>query len=166
MDSFLDTRIGVVVHCEGGTLRIPDYSRAIAYDDKSVEVRRFEGVTDHFANFIEAVRSRKVEDLHADIREGHVSSALCHLGNISHLMGGACSKKEIEAAVARHRDAAEACARLTAHLEANEVDLEQTKLRLGSWLAIDAATERCRDAAANRLATREYRAGFVVPAEV
>ncbi len=167
MDAFLDTRIGVVVHCEGGTLRIPDYTRAVACDDKGKEMRRFEGATDHYANFVDAVRSRKVGDLHADIREGHVSSALCHMGNVSHRLGVECGKKEIEAAVAKHADAAEACARLTAHLEANGVDLDKSKLRLGQWLTMDAATERFRDdAAANRLATREYRAGFVVPVEV
>ena len=60
-------RIGVIVHCEGGTLRIPDYTRAIAYDTEGKEIRRFEGATDHFANFVAAVRSRRPEDLHADV---------------------------------------------------------------------------------------------------
>src|SRR5688500_5140971 len=41
----------------------------------------------HFANFIKAVKSRKVEDLNADVEVGHVSSALCHLGNISYQVG-------------------------------------------------------------------------------
>ena len=42
---------------------------------------------DHFANFIEAVRSRKPEALNAEIEEGHLSSALCHLANISYRLG-------------------------------------------------------------------------------
>ena len=33
------------------------------------------------------MRSGKQEDLHADIEEGHLSSALCHLGNISYRLG-------------------------------------------------------------------------------
>src|SRR3712207_8893133 len=37
--------------------------------------------------FIQAVRSRKTEGLRADIVEGHLSSALCHLGNISYRLG-------------------------------------------------------------------------------
>ncbi len=41
----------------------------------------------HWANFIQAVRSRKVEDLHADIEEGHRSSVLMHLANISYRTG-------------------------------------------------------------------------------
>ena len=38
----------------------------------------------HFQNFINAVRSRKREELNAEILEGHLSAALCHLGNISY----------------------------------------------------------------------------------
>jgi hypothetical protein len=37
-----------------------------------------------FRNFIECVRNRKREQLFAEIAEGHYSSALCHLGNISY----------------------------------------------------------------------------------
>ena len=40
-----------------------------------------------FKNFIDRVRSRKAEHLNADILEGHYSSGLCHLGNISYRMG-------------------------------------------------------------------------------
>jgi hypothetical protein len=38
----------------------------------------------HFENFIRAVRSRNPQDLNAEIAEGHLSSALCHLGNIAY----------------------------------------------------------------------------------
>ncbi len=37
----------------------------------------------HFRNFIDCVSSRNWHDLHADILEGHLSSSLCHLGNIA-----------------------------------------------------------------------------------
>jgi len=51
-------------------------------------VRTFTGKTDsHFANFLNAMRSRKVSDLHADILETHQSTALCHVGNISWRLG-------------------------------------------------------------------------------
>jgi len=42
---------------------------------------------DHFANFISAVRSRKHEDLNADIEEGALSCNLMHLANISYRLG-------------------------------------------------------------------------------
>jgi predicted dehydrogenase len=42
---------------------------------------------DHFHNFIDCVRSRKCEELHADVLEGHLSTTLSHLGNISYRTG-------------------------------------------------------------------------------
>ena len=37
----------------------------------------------HIRNFLDAVRSRKRESLNQEIYSGHVSSAMCHAGNIS-----------------------------------------------------------------------------------
>ncbi len=45
------------------------------------------GRVSHFQNFIDCVRSRKVEDLYCDILEGHMSATLCHLANISYRTG-------------------------------------------------------------------------------
>ncbi len=45
------------------------------------------GEGDHFANFLEAVRSRKASDLHAEIEEGATSTVLVHLANISYRLG-------------------------------------------------------------------------------
>jgi predicted dehydrogenase len=41
----------------------------------------------HFQNFIDCVRSRKREDLHCEIEEGHMSTSLCHLANIAFRTG-------------------------------------------------------------------------------
>ena len=41
----------------------------------------------HFQNFADAVKKRDRSVLNADILEGHLSSALCHLGNISYRTG-------------------------------------------------------------------------------
>jgi predicted dehydrogenase len=167
MDNFMGARIGVIVHCEGGYLRIPNYSMAIAVDKEGKEIRRFEGATNHYANFIDAVRSREVEDLHADIREGHLSSAMCHMGNVSHLLGEGRTREQVAAAMTERPAAAETYERFCAHLDANEVDFARSGLRLGPWIEMDPETERfVNDEAANRLATREYREGFVVPSEV
>ncbi len=38
----------------------------------------------HVDNFLQAVKSRKHTDLNADIGEGHLSAALCHMANISY----------------------------------------------------------------------------------
>jgi predicted dehydrogenase len=41
----------------------------------------------HFANFIDCVRSRKKEDLAAPVEEGHISATLVHLANVSYRLG-------------------------------------------------------------------------------
>jgi len=42
-----------------------------------------DAVLNHFTNFIDCVRSRRWQDLNADILEGHLSTSLCHLGNMA-----------------------------------------------------------------------------------
>jgi hypothetical protein len=41
----------------------------------------------HFANFIDAIRSGRDQDLNCDISEGHYSCVLPHLANISYRLG-------------------------------------------------------------------------------
>ena len=41
----------------------------------------------HFSNLIDAIRSGNNSDLHCDITDGHLSTALPHLGNISYRLG-------------------------------------------------------------------------------
>ena len=45
------------------------------------------GTDPHFVNFVDCVRSRRWQELNADIQEGHMSTAICHLGNISYRTG-------------------------------------------------------------------------------
>ena len=42
---------------------------------------------DHYANFIECVRSRRAEDIHSPILEAHISTTLVHLANASYRLG-------------------------------------------------------------------------------
>ena len=42
----------------------------------------------HMENFLAAVRSRKYQDLHAEVDIGRISADLCHLANISYRLGG------------------------------------------------------------------------------
>ncbi len=41
----------------------------------------------HFENFIRCVRSRRREDLHCEVLDGHMSTTICHLANISYRTG-------------------------------------------------------------------------------
>jgi hypothetical protein len=45
------------------------------------------GSGDHFANFIDCVRSRRSEDIRSPIEEAHISTTLLHLANASYRLG-------------------------------------------------------------------------------
>jgi predicted dehydrogenase len=59
----------------------------IAYNSGPAVPNLEEQTVGHFENFIQCVRSRKREDLHCEILEGHMSTALCLLANISYRTG-------------------------------------------------------------------------------
>ena len=121
----------------------------------------------HFGNFIEGVRSRKAENLNAEILQGHYSAALCHLANISYRLGTEVPFNKTAKAFGDNKEAAETLGRMEEHLKTNGVALDGLNYRLGRKLTFDAATESFEsDAEANSLLTRTYRAPFVVPDRV
>jgi predicted dehydrogenase len=131
--------------------------------------RRGPGGTNHFANFIAAVRSGRRADLNADIEEGHFSSALCHLANISYRLGSNAPFAPRTRAFGDNRDAVETLERMEAHLSGapHNLRLADLQLKVGPRLEVQARTENFNgNAEANRLLTREYREGFVVPDRV
>jgi len=121
-----------------------------------------------FGNFVNAIRSRKHTDLNADILEGHYSSALCHLGNISYRLGKDVPLAEGKKVLEGNDFATANWARLEKILvEENKVKLDELKIRVGPKLKFDAKTEKFIDAPdADKLLTRPYRKPFVVPDEV
>lgn len=141
------------------------------FDPKGNLVQQFESKNgaNHFANFIAAVRSGNRDELNAEIEQGHVSTGLCHVANISHRLG----KKVATGEIVSHLNGKEygdevraTFGRMVEHLRANQVDLESTPLTLGALLAIDAANEKFKNnAAADALLAREYRKPFEVPSE-
>ena len=160
--------VGVIFYGSDGYLVVPSYSGGIVLDKNRVPTGvKFEGGGDshHFANFSKAVRSRKHEDLNADILEGHLSSALCHLGNISYRLGSPSSVKEIATQFQGDAEALETLDRFQQHLRDNQVDPETTKVTLGPKLLLTAQEEFTGPRAneANKMLTREYRAPYVVP---
>ena len=167
MDNYHGASIGVVVDCEDGQMVIDSYSTGRALDKEGKVIRKFSGDGSHHGNFIKAVRSRQCTDLNADILEGHLSSALCHTGNISYRLGKLTQPGQVREVMQEHADASEACERASEHLQANGVDLDQSEPTMGPFLQMDPKTERFIDNdAANALLTRAYRAPFVVPEKV
>ena len=140
------------------------------YDPDGKLVRKLSGPDeDHFGNFIKAVRSRKRQDQNAEVEEGHISTAVVHVANISQRLGKPASPREIQQALEAlkvNENVVETFAEIRQHLTDNGVDIEKTPLTLGPWLAIDSDNEKFIDSpAANAMLTRDYRKPFVVPAE-
>ena len=126
----------------------------------------------HLFNFLQAVRSRNPRDLRAEVLEGHLSTAMVHMANISYRLGTPHSADEVRQAIQdRGPEATETLAGFAEHLAANGVDLAQTQIVLGPWLEMDSDTEQFVGtsdlvARANQLLRREYRYPFVVPESV
>lgn len=169
MDKYKGATIGIVIECENGHVTVPSYSSATAYDKDGKEIKKWSGAEDHYANFIKAVRSRKKEELNAEILEGHLSSALCHTSNISYRLGAQKPPEEIKEAFKNDHGMSEAFERMAEHLAANNVDIKSkgSMVTLGVPLKMDPKTERfLNNTAANEMLTRPYRAPFVVPEKV
>ena len=83
-----DLKIGILFLGSKGYMEIPSYGqyRVFLGNEATPGASRKED-GDHFANFIAAVRSRKPEMLNAEIEEGHHSTVLAHLANISYRLG-------------------------------------------------------------------------------
>ena len=148
-----------------GYVVAPNYSSGVAFDHDGHELGKWSGgeYKAHFANFLDAVRSRRHADLHLDIEEGHLSSALAHLGNVSWALGAPVDPGTRPALAADEPRVRATWESFEKHLGEQQIDYTATKLILGRELVIDPATERADDAEANALFTREYRTGFELP---
>jgi hypothetical protein len=144
----------------------PNYTSGVAFDYDGNELGKWSGgeYQAHFANFVQAIRSRNYKDLHLDIEDGHLSSALAHLGNVSYRMGQVVPEGTRPSHLTEDRHVTDTLASFESHLKENGVDFNATKFYLGQELTIDPKTELSTDEAANRLFTREYRHGFELPA--
>jgi predicted dehydrogenase len=121
----------------------------------------------HFGNFLAAIRSRRAEQLYADVLEGHYSSGLCHLANISHRLGQETPFEPRTRTFAGNQEATELFQSMQDHLRDAGLKMDAARYRLGPKLMLDAKTERFRDQPeANALLTRTYRAPFVLPEKI
>ncbi len=166
-EGYKGAKVGNIWFGDKGYVVCPSYHSGTAFDNDGNKVASFSGGGDdsHYANFVKAVRSGKHTDLNADISEGHLSAALCHLANISYRLG---KEMPLDGDVSGFTDCKEAVAafdRMKTHLTDNKVDVSKAVGRVGPKLMIDAKTEKFTGGAddlakANSMLFREYRKGF------
>jgi hypothetical protein len=110
------------------------------------------------------MRTRKHEDLNADILQGHLSSALCHTGNVSYQLGKKATAHEIAESVKGNELLADSFNRMVEHLAANGVPVDQPIMTRGEHLSMDGEAEKCLgNDKASQMLSREYRKPYVVP---
>jgi hypothetical protein len=172
MDAYQGVRVGIVVECEGGFFA-GGGGGGWTYDRQGKRIKQFIGSgggEGHAANFIRAVRSRKMEDLNADILEGHLSSALCHLANIPYRLGHYAADSFLKEYLAGNAWMADAFQRFEDHLGANGVNLSVAPVVRGPWLEFKPEQERFASGTtydtgywANLLLKDGYRPPYIIP---
>jgi len=122
----------------------------------------------HFENFIHAVRSRKVEDLNADIGEGYLSAACCQLGNISYRLGQQVAGTTRPEVLGKHEEIGKSWDKIMETVKGTlGLDLSNSTYQRGSVLTFDPKAEKfVGSPKANALLSRPYRKPFVVPVSV
>lgn len=159
MPNFRGSAVDTCVQCEGGYVMM---HAGKAFDNSGKVIKEFNAREDHFGNFIRALRSGKREDLNAEILEGHLSTNICHAGNISYRLGQRASAAEMRQQIGDLPAFQEMFDRYLEHLAAHEIDPSESTL--GPWLEADGAHERFKNnPAANELVQGYYREPFVVP---
>ncbi|MBN1818476.1 MAG: Gfo/Idh/MocA family oxidoreductase [Sedimentisphaerales bacterium] len=162
-------KIGVIFYGSDGYLVQRTYTNCVAFDLKGNKIKEFNGGGDHYGNFVQAVRSRKSEDLNSDAYQGHLSAALAHLANISYYLGennrvSPTEAKAILEKIKSRDDNAETLNRTLQHLKDNGVDLDKYPISMGPLLQFDPIKEVfTNSAAANEILHRPYRAPFICP---
>jgi hypothetical protein len=174
MDRFRGVREGMVLQYEGGYFA-GFRSGGKVFDSAGKELRHFRGDNGkgHQANFLKAWQNRRIDDLNAPILESHVSSAVCHLANLSYRMGQPQALRGASSALGESLPVREGFPRLVKSLEGLGVDLDQSPFNVGPWLELDPASGGVLKAGGGSNELREqverlwrgsYRQPYVMPA--
>ncbi len=172
MGTYRSRQSGVVIECEGGYFA-GDAAGGTVFNRQGRKIKdileqRLPEFPDaaHVVNFLSAVRSRRAGDLRAEALEGHVSTACCHMANISYRLGKRLPPGAILETIRGNTELADAFQRCRDYLRANGIDLAATPAVLGPWVTLDGEQERFVGEfaqGANELCRRGYRGPFVVP---
>ncbi len=152
--------------CEKGI-----FCKGIVYDNDGRKIDEIEAGDSRLpqAHFIDAVRSRKMSDLRTDIEEGHLSTAFCHLGNISYMLGEPKSEEEIIANLNDSEYMLETYRGFKKHLKTHGIDITKELPSVGPLLHFDSEKEQFygeHSERANMFVKDTYREPFVIPDKV
>jgi hypothetical protein len=157
---------GEAYFCENGFL----YGSSV-YDNDGKLVSSFEKESsispkEHFIN---AIKSRKISDLRIDIEEGHLSTAFCHLGNISYKMGKQTSVEDIYKKLGGDKFLLDSFNGFKNHLSKHGIDITKQLPVMGPQLSYHSEQEKFQgqnSEMANLFLKDTYRAPFIINEQV
>ena len=164
--SFKGIRAGLIVTCEGGEFRGGRGGGYILAPDGKTRIGKFagDGGPGHAQNFIDAVRSRRTEDLRAPLATATQSASLAHLANGSLRCGKHLDLDQLRNSIPNDPALVDIVDRHSKQLRDWNVDLKATPYTLGPALTVDPKTSSIvgpdQAVAFNK---RVYRQGFDVP---
>lgn len=169
-DNFKGHKVGIQIKGSEGYY-IGYNSGGWIYNNNGRRIKQFpgDGGRSHQKNFIDAVRSRKSEDLRVNIRAGHLSAGLCHIGNISHRIASPADALKIRETVEGFPMFHRTMDAFHEHLLVNQADVLKDKRLLGPWLTYDNVSRSFtgeHSEKANAFLKDEYRSEFAVPDQV
>jgi len=164
--AFKSLRVGVIITCEKGEFRGGRGGGQWVSPDGNERLRRFagDGGGNHPRNFIDAVRSRRAEDLAAPLWASCRSAVLSHMANISYRAGEPASVATIRTALRDQPELHEVLDTQVEHLGRWDIDPEQTRFALGPKITLDPATARLTgELAGSPLEAPAHRKGYEIP---
>ncbi|MDB5320569.1 MAG: hypothetical protein JWN40_2200 [Phycisphaerales bacterium] len=168
-EKYMNEMVGNIFHLEAGTIEGTKFFPKGSDKEAplpAVEVTKRPG-SGNFGNFIAACRSRKKEDLNADILQGHLSCIPIHLANASYRLGEEVPFNPKTKALGDNKDAYETLAGMEEHLsKTNGLKLDGLNYRLGKQLTFNPDSETTGDPKADEILHGAYRKGFEVPDRV
>ena len=163
---------GVMIECEGGYFA-GDAAGGAVFDRQGRKIkdlaraacpRRSDAA--HLANFLAGGPQSEGRRPGVPRRSrGIVSTACCHMANMSYRLGKQSSPDAIRETIRGNAEMADAFERCRDYLRANNIDLAATQAVLGPWVTLDEQERFVGEFAqeANELCHRDYREPFAVP---
>lgn len=167
--AFKSLRVGVIITCEKGEFRGGRGGGQFVSPDGGERLQRFagDGGGNHPRNFIDAIRSRRSQDLAAPLVESCKSSVLAHMANISYRAGEPAPLDKLRTTLPENQELHDL---LDAHVEQLgrwDIDLNKTPYTLGRNVTIDPATAQLTgDLADSPLGAPKHRDGYEIPEKV
>lgn len=159
---------GYVIACEGGYY-LGQRGKGVAVDLEGKEIRTFKGGDInalHKKNFLDAIASRKSEDLNAEVAIGHDSTGWCNLANVASQVGGAYDAKDARSIAPEFETWDLLLGEMEGKLKDFGIALNSSEVKMSPILHHNPETEKFEgdlSFGANELLKRQYREGYAVP---